>query len=80
MLWKIYAREPHDEEESQEFARECYQAGVIAVGWSAIGDLNAITTREKLFDLLWKKWGYEEEKGKKLLSNGWALYGPSVPR
>jgi hypothetical protein len=63
VLWKIYARESFDTEDSQEFARECYQAGVIAVGWSEIGNLNAIPTREKLFDLLWKKWGHEAEKG-----------------
>jgi len=56
VLWKIYARHPVDPEDSQEFARECYQAGAIAVGWSGIGNLNAIQTREKLFDLLWKKW------------------------
>jgi hypothetical protein len=68
VLWKIYARESFDTEDSQEFARECYQAGVIAVGWSAIGSVNAIPTREKLFELLWKKWGHEAEKGERAVA------------
>jgi hypothetical protein len=68
VLWKIYARESFDTEDSQEFSRECYQAGVIAVGWSAIGNLNAIPDRDKLFDLLWKKWGHEAEKGERAVA------------
>jgi hypothetical protein len=68
VLWKIYARESFDTEDSQEFARECYQAGVIAVGWSEIGDLNAILTRERLFELLRKKWGHETEKGERAVA------------
>jgi hypothetical protein len=63
MLWKIYARESFDTEDSQEFARECYQADLIAVGWSAIGDLNKIPNREELYDRLAKKWGNTAEFG-----------------
>lgn len=68
VFWKIYARYPFDADESQEFARECYQAGVIAVGWSEIGCLNDIPTREILFNLLWKKWGRNAEKGKRAVA------------
>ena len=68
MLWKIYARESFDTEDSQEFARECYQDGVIAVGWNDLGNLNAIPTREKLFDSLWKKWGNKTGKGEKAVA------------
>ncbi|OFW33940.1 MAG: hypothetical protein A3J28_05635 [Acidobacteria bacterium RIFCSPLOWO2_12_FULL_60_22] len=32
----------------KDYARECYQAGVIAVGWSRVGDLNHIATRGQL--------------------------------
>lgn len=57
MLWKIYARDPYDREGTQEFAKECYQAGVIALGWNELGDLNDISTRKELFDLVRKTWG-----------------------
>lgn len=68
VLWKIYAREPLESEDSQEFARECFQEGVIAVGWNAIGDLNRISSREELFELLWNKWGHEAENGKRTVA------------
>jgi hypothetical protein len=58
VIWKIFARESFDTEDSQEFARECYQDGVIAVGWNAIGHLNAIPSREELFRLLLQKSGH----------------------
>lgn len=56
MLWKIYARQG---DHGTEFARECYQNGVIAVGWSAIGDLNAITSWDELREMVAHKWGHE---------------------
>jgi predicted Mrr-cat superfamily restriction endonuclease len=57
-VWKIYSREAASTKTHQEFARECYQAGVIAVGWNQIGDLNAIGTRDKLHALLTEKCGH----------------------
>jgi predicted Mrr-cat superfamily restriction endonuclease len=57
-VWKIYSREAASTKTHQEFARECYQSGVIAVGWNQIGDLNAIPTRDKLHDLLTAKCGH----------------------
>jgi hypothetical protein len=48
MLWKIYAREASGIEDSEEYAAECYSSGVIAVGWSEIGDLNKIASRPEL--------------------------------
>jgi predicted Mrr-cat superfamily restriction endonuclease len=65
MLWKIFARQPFDMEDSQEYARECYQAGVIAVGWNAIGDLSAerYSTWDSIFDVLMKKWGRYAKSG-----------------
>jgi uncharacterized protein DUF3883 len=71
MIWKIFARQPGDAEDSQEFARECYQAGVIAVGWNQIGNLNAIPSREKLRQLLAKKYGHRGENGAKTVGQ-WA--------
>ena len=48
MIWKIFARQPGTWENSEDYARECYRAGVIAVGWSDLGDLNRIASREEL--------------------------------
>jgi hypothetical protein len=58
MLWKIYARQSFDTQDSQDFAPECYQAGVIAVGWNPIGDLNKIESKEELFRVLGEKCGH----------------------
>jgi Domain of unknown function (DUF3883) len=48
MIWKIFARQPGTVKNSNDFARECYRAGVIAVGWSGVGDLNRIASRKEL--------------------------------
>jgi len=48
MIWKIFARQPGTVKHSNDFARECYRAGVIAVGWSGVGDLNRIASRKEL--------------------------------
>jgi hypothetical protein len=71
MIWKIYARESGDKEDSQEFARECFQAGVIAVGWNPIGDLHALDTPHKLREVLAKKCGHWARNGAKSISQ-WA--------
>ncbi len=61
MLWKIFARQPSDWQAPEDYARECYRAGVIAVGWSQIGDLNNIQSRGQLKRALAKKW-HEDPK------------------
>jgi hypothetical protein len=71
MIWKIFARESGRKHGSQEFARECYQAGVIAVGWNPVGDLNAIPSRDKLQQLLTEKCGDWAENGAKSIEQ-WA--------
>lgn len=48
MIWKIFARQPGTREDSEDYARECFSAGVIAVGWSRLGNLNRIASREEL--------------------------------
>jgi hypothetical protein len=71
MIWKIFARESFDTEDSQDFARECYRAGVIAVGWNPIGNLNAISTYDQLCEVLDKKCGQWAEHGAKSIGQ-WA--------
>jgi len=71
MIWKIFARESFDTDDSQDFARECYQAGVIAVGWNPIGDLNAISSYEELCLVLQKKCGHWAKHGAKSIGQ-WA--------
>jgi hypothetical protein len=63
MIWKIYARQSFDTDDSKDFAAECYQAGVIAVGWNPIGDLNAIPSQEQLFQKLNHKCGHWANHG-----------------
>lgn len=70
-LWKIFARLPSKWKDSEDYARECFQAGLIAVGWSELGDLNAISSRDELHRLLDKRWGHEAENGHKTISQ-WA--------
>jgi len=45
MLWQIFARRARAEE---EYASECYAAGIIAVGWNWVGDLRQYASREEL--------------------------------
>ena len=71
MIWKIYARQPSKWKDSKDYARECYQAKVIAVGWNQIGDLNEIPSRQKLVEKLTRKWGHEAENGAHTISQ-WA--------
>jgi predicted Mrr-cat superfamily restriction endonuclease len=47
-VWKIFARLPSEEEDTEDYAAECYQRGVIAVGWSEVGHLNQFESREDL--------------------------------
>lgn len=47
-IWKIFARLGATEKNSEDYARECYQGGVIAVGWNEVGDLNKIRSKEEL--------------------------------
>jgi hypothetical protein len=58
MLWKIFAREG---EGGPEYARDCYQNRVLVVGWSRLGDLNAIKSPEELKKKLEKGWRREAE-------------------
>jgi len=60
MLWKIFAREG---DKGSEYARDCYQNRVIVVGWSGLGDLNAIESREDLGKKLQRFWGREAKGG-----------------
>jgi hypothetical protein len=71
MIWKIFARESGRRQGAQEFARECYQAGVIAVGWNPIGDLNAIPSPDRLRQSLTEKCGDWAENGAKSIEQ-WA--------
>jgi hypothetical protein len=66
MLWKIFARESG--EGAREFARECFQEHVIAVGWNPIGDLNSIESREKLHHKLAVKCGKWADNGANSIS------------
>jgi hypothetical protein len=65
MLWKIYSRESDG---GSEFARECFQNGVIALGWSALGDLNTIKSWDELWKKVEKRWRYEAEGGAKSIA------------
>ncbi len=56
MFWKIFARQPKTWQDSEDYARECYRAGVIAVGWNGVGDLNKIGSFEELKQKLTKLW------------------------
>ena len=59
VVWKIFARLDYSREDSEDYARECYAHGVIAVGWNAVGDLNKIASREELKRKLLKTWPHE---------------------
>ena len=71
MIWKIFARLPSKWKESEDYARECYQVGVIAIGWNELGDLNAIASLAELRRKLNKRWGAEAESGAKTIGQ-WA--------
>jgi uncharacterized protein DUF3883 len=45
-IWKIFSRMPSDAENSEDYAAECYQSGVIALGWNGVGDLNQLVSRD----------------------------------
>lgn len=47
-IWKIYAREPDDSGNPVDYAKDCYQCGVIAVGWNSTGSLDKFNSREEL--------------------------------
>jgi len=55
-IWKIFARIPSDQINSIDYAAECYRNGVIAVGWSELGDLQRFESREALKGVLKKVW------------------------
>ena len=46
--WKIYSRRPYWVERPDDFAEICHDNGVIAVGWSHIGDLNKFNSRDQI--------------------------------
>lgn len=48
MIWKIFARLPRKSQDFEDYAKECYAAGVIAVGWNDLGNLNAYESRAEL--------------------------------
>jgi len=64
MVWQIYARTPNAEE---EYAAECYKAGIIAVGWSEVGDLRGYDSCEELKEGLRKLWHEHYEEWPKTL-------------
>ena len=70
MIWKIFARLP-SKWSDEDYARECYQAGVIAIGWNELGDLNTISSFDELRQRLTKRWGAEAESGAKTIGQ-WA--------
>jgi len=71
MIWKIFARLPSKRKDSKDYARECFQAGVIAVGWSEVGDLNSIPSLDELRLLLRQRCGDQAENGAKTIGQ-WA--------
>lgn len=71
MIWKIFSRLPSKWKESEDYARECYQNGVIAIGWNDLGDLNAITSFDELRKKMSWRWGSEAENGTKTIGQ-WA--------
>ena len=71
MIWKIFARLPSNRKDTEDYARECFQAGVIAVGWSELGDLNRIASRRDLHRRLADRWWGDAENGDKTISQ-WA--------
>jgi hypothetical protein len=71
-IWKIYARQSSDYwQNPEEYARECVQAGVIAVGWSEVGDLNHFGSWDQLCTRLDDLWGDEAAHGRRSISQ-WA--------
>ncbi len=57
MLWKIFARRPKGSVDFEDYASECYRKGVIAVGWSGLGDLNRIASLNDLKQKFVKRYG-----------------------
>lgn len=70
-IWKIFARQPRARQDSQDYACEYYRAGVIAVGWSKLGDLNKFASREGLKGELAKIYR-EETRGRPNRLAQWA--------
>src|SRR5262249_43488838 len=65
MLWKIYARY---REIGEDYAKDCYQAGIIAVGWGEIGSLERVKDedlRQRLID----EYGYSIAKAGAVAGN-----------
>ncbi|OGR41949.1 MAG: hypothetical protein A2X35_11625 [Elusimicrobia bacterium GWA2_61_42] len=71
MIWKIFARLPSKWNDAEDYARECYQAGIIAIGWNKLGDLNATESFAELRGKLKEGWGGEAESGAKTIGQ-WA--------
>src|SRR5208283_5571694 len=58
-VWKIFSRLEYNRDDTEDYARECYANRVIAVGWSEVGDLNKIGSREEVKRRLLKTWPRE---------------------
>jgi hypothetical protein len=71
MLWKIFVRYPHGK---KDWASECYSLGIVALGWSKIGDISKVEYRIEVEELLSKKIDYRSEPKRKLINNSSSLY------
>jgi hypothetical protein len=63
MIWKIFARLPGHRSDAKDYARECYQKNVIAIGWNMLGDVTALESKEKLREVVqgWLRGNAEHE-------------------
>jgi hypothetical protein len=61
MIWKIFARLPSDRKDTEDYAAPCYRRGVIAVGWSDLGDLNQFESLDALKNALAKNKHWRKE-------------------
>ena len=53
---------------AEDYSPECYKEGVVAVGWNELGDLNAIKSKEKLRQMVERRWGREAEHGARTIA------------
>ena len=64
MIWKIFSRLPSNFEDSKDFSPQCYQAGVIAIGWNFVRNLNLISFRDEITSRMKKHYGAKSNNRK----------------
>lgn len=73
-VWKIFAREPSSFEDAEDYAAECYRAGVIALGWSDVGDLNNFSSKYELQRQMVSQWRNYRKRPRSLAQATAALW------